>query len=93
MGILLNPDLESKIAAKVRSGRYRSADEVVAEGLALLEARDVGAQLPETADAATISERIVQLGAGVPEEEWSRVPTDLARNLDHYLYGSTRNSE
>ena len=26
----------------------------------------------------------------VPEEEWDRVPTDLAKNIDHYLYGTKK---
>jgi hypothetical protein len=26
----------------------------------------------------------------VPEDEWGRVPDDLSKNVDHYLYGSKR---
>jgi hypothetical protein len=26
----------------------------------------------------------------VPDEEWERVPKDLAKNLDHYLYGTSK---
>ena len=33
-----------------------------------------------------IWESIIELGASVPSEEWDRVPTDLAANLDRYLY-------
>jgi len=29
----------------------------------------------------------------VPEGEWERVPTDLSKNVDHYLYGSKRTEE
>ncbi len=25
-----------------------------------------------------------------PKEEWDKLPTDLAKNLDHYLYGAER---
>jgi hypothetical protein len=32
-------------------------------------------------------EAIIELGASVPDEEWDRVPTDLAVNLRRYLYG------
>lgn len=28
----------------------------------------------------------VQMAAAVPAEEWESLPTDGARNLDHYLY-------
>jgi hypothetical protein len=30
---------------------------------------------------------VVELGESIPKEEWDRVPTDGAQNLDHYLYG------
>jgi hypothetical protein len=32
-------------------------------------------------------QRIVDLGASLPPETWDRVPSDLASNLHHYLYG------
>lgn len=93
MGILLNPELEDRIAAKVQSGRYGSPSEVVEEGLALLDARDGEPSATEQMDAAAISEWMIRLGETIPEEELSRIPTDLARNIDHYLYGAPRTSE
>ena len=93
MGILLNPELESRIAAKVQSGRYSSADEVVEQGLELLEARD-GADSPRgPMDGAQIAKWILELAKSIPEEELSKLPTDLASNVDHYLYGAPRQSE
>jgi hypothetical protein len=38
-------------------------------------------------------ERIQQLGASIPDEEWEKVPRDLAKNLDHYLYGAPKEQE
>lgn len=32
-------------------------------------------------------QQIVEIGASIPAEEWEKLPTDLAQNLDHYLYG------
>jgi PIN domain nuclease of toxin-antitoxin system len=29
----------------------------------------------------------------VPEQEWDRLPADLAINVDHYLYGSRKKTE
>jgi Arc/MetJ-type ribon-helix-helix transcriptional regulator len=92
MGILLNPDLEHRIAAKVQSGHYRSPAEVIQEGLDLLEARDA-ANSPSAGGEKPIWETIVELGRQVPEEQWAQVPTDFAQNLDHYLYGSPKASE
>ena len=40
MRVQLTPELEEKIAGKVESGLYPSADEVMGQALELLEARD-----------------------------------------------------
>lgn len=37
-----------------------------------------------------IWETIAELGRTVPDEEWAKVPADLAENLDHYLYGEPK---
>jgi hypothetical protein len=66
---------------------------VIQEGLDLLEARDSETDETDTGSNPPIWETIVNLGRQVPEEEWERVPTDLSKNLDHYLYGSPKVSE
>lgn len=38
-------------------------------------------RLAEIADAIT---------ANVPDEEWAKLPTDLAKNFEHYRYGYPR---
>lgn len=38
-------------------------------------------RLAEIADAVT---------ADVPDEEWAKLPTDLAKNFEHYRYGYPR---
>jgi hypothetical protein len=43
--------------------------------------------------APPLWQSVVDLGASLPSEEWDRVPTDLAANLDHYLYGSVGEEE
>ena len=40
LNVSLTPELSALIEARVRSGKYQSASEVVREGLRLLEARD-----------------------------------------------------
>lgn len=30
---------------------------------------------------------IDEIRAQVPDEEWKKLPTDLSKNIDHYLYG------
>jgi antitoxin ParD1/3/4 len=41
MNVSLTPELEAYVAAKVATGRYNSASEVVREALRLLEERDI----------------------------------------------------
>ena len=38
-------------------------------------------------------ERVVEMGARIPREEWEKVPNDLSINLDHYLYGAPKEEE
>jgi putative addiction module CopG family antidote len=95
MGITLTPDIEQRIAAKVESGEYQSTDEVVRACLDLLDARDASMQRAQRTaspnqDSRPIWEVIAEIGREIPEEEWSKLPTDLSSNVDHYLYGSPR---
>lgn len=41
-------------------------------------------------DTRPIWERIAEIAADVPPEEWEKLPTDLAENHDHYLYGTPK---
>jgi Arc/MetJ-type ribon-helix-helix transcriptional regulator len=93
VGIILNPDIEQRIAVKVKSGRYRSPVEVIQEGLDLLEARDAVPHSPVAQNEAPIWETVAGIGQAIPEAEWARLPADLARNVDHYLYGSLKAPE
>ena len=45
MTIAIKPELERKIADKVKSGRYASADEVVADALAVLDRAEAAERL------------------------------------------------
>lgn len=40
-----------------------------------------------------LSEIADDLTADVPDSEWDKIPTDLVRNLDHYLYGAPKDEE
>jgi len=68
MNVSLTPELEKFVSAKVGSGRYNSASEVVREALRLLEERDSAraAQLAVTQGSrdipAFLSRRILRPG-------------------------------
>ena len=42
---------------------------------------------------APIWEVITAMGKDIPDEELSRLPTDLSKNLDKYIYGEDRESK
>jgi hypothetical protein len=44
--------------------------------------------LTEERDSAeSIVDIVSRISETVPESEWAKLPTDLAKNLDYYLYG------
>jgi len=82
MNVSLTPELEQFVSAKVQSGRYNSASEVVREALRLLEDHDEAraAQLAEFNEE--ISRRLVALDRGnivEPSEARARLRTKSER--------------
>lgn len=55
--------------------------------------RVAGDKSSQAVDARPIWERVVEIGAAVPPEDWARVPRDLSKNLDHYLYGAPKEED
>jgi Arc/MetJ-type ribon-helix-helix transcriptional regulator len=99
MTIHLPPDIERSIEDAVHSGHFASVDDAMTEAASLLLQRlnqEQTQAVPEKAvrseePAATprkpIWERILERSAAIPDEEWDKLPTDLAEQHDHYLYG------
>jgi predicted XRE-type DNA-binding protein len=46
--------------------------------------------VPKGNDRRPIWEKVAEISASVPAEEWAKLPTDLAANHDHYLYGAPK---
>ena len=42
---------------------------------------------------APLMEKIRKFSESIPESEFESIPTDLAENLDHYIYGVPKKSE
>lgn len=38
----------------------------------------------------SILDMISRISQEVPESDWARLPTDLSKNVDHYLYGTKK---
>ena len=36
---------------------------------------------------------VEEISAQIPTEEWAKLPSDLSKNMDHYLYGSPKDEE
>lgn len=96
MIIHLPKDMETSILAAVRSGRFPSVDAAMTEAVSLLlqQLRPPEANQPATSGDAQepkpIWEEILDLTADVPAEEWDKLPSDLAEQHDHYIYGTPK---
>jgi Arc/MetJ-type ribon-helix-helix transcriptional regulator len=90
MNISLSPELERLIAEKISSGQYRTADEVIREGLELLRERDNGPQRYSPNGASDFALAFENISSNVPDEDWEGLPPDLSKNVDHYLYGARK---
>jgi putative addiction module CopG family antidote len=93
MSISLSPELERRITEKLQSGEYRSAEELIREGLNLLEAKEKPAPSEISHNGQSIAEMAAAIAKSVPDEEWDRLPADFSRELDHYLYGGPKSSQ
>jgi hypothetical protein len=45
---------------------------------------------PSDKESSSLLEMVSAITKEVPEREWERIPADLSKNVDHYLYGSKR---
>jgi hypothetical protein len=41
-------------------------------------------------ESKAIWETILETMAGVPDEEWDKLPPDLSEQHDHYIYGTPK---
>ena len=100
MTINLPKNVESGILAAVQSGRFASLDAAMTEAASLLLQRleqqpqeaktPTASQEPSAPDRKAVWERILERTAAIPDEEWDKLPTDLAEQHDHYLYGTPK---
>ena len=96
MTINVSSDVESSIVEAVRSGRFPSVDEAVAAAWLAFTQTQAPPE-PPSADQMTIApvykpiwEVAAEIRKSIPAEEWAKLPTDGAAQLDHYLHGSAK---
>ena len=91
MTIRVSQEVENSIDAAVQSGRFASADEMITKLVREYDERSQ--QTPSVMRDSSLPaqkpvwEWIQDLTADVPDSEWDKLPTDLAEQHDHYLYG------
>jgi len=93
MNVSLTPELEQFVSAKVGSGRYNSASEVVREALRLLEEHDSARAAQMTEFNAELGRRLASLDRGEtvnPADTRARLeqirrPPEAARVSDYVL--------
>src|SRR5947209_2018812 len=99
MTIHLPKDVERSMIEAVQSGRFASMDDAMTEAARLLlqklDQTPAAAGKPGASEAVApvakpIWEEILELTADVPDEEWDKLPTDLAEQHDHHIYGTPK---
>jgi Arc/MetJ-type ribon-helix-helix transcriptional regulator len=96
MTIHLPEDLERSLSAEVESGHFASVDEAIAEAVrAYLRSRVPRPTTSTGREKAAgahkpIWEEFEEITAGIPDEEWAKLPTDGAEQHDHYIYGTPK---
>ncbi|HET8636251.1 MAG TPA: type II toxin-antitoxin system ParD family antitoxin [Acidobacteriaceae bacterium] len=88
----LSPEVKRLILERVSSGRYDSADEVVRRGLTLLQKQEEMTTVTTVPGSGDLAGAFADIAADVPDSNWRKVPSDLSRHLDHYLYESQETS-
>jgi Arc/MetJ-type ribon-helix-helix transcriptional regulator len=95
MTIHVSKDVENTINAAVQSGQFASADEMIDHLVRDYAQQTQQPPRPASQEAPSaahkpIWEEILELTADVPDEEWDKLPTDLAEQHDHYIYGTPK---
>jgi Arc/MetJ-type ribon-helix-helix transcriptional regulator len=100
MTIRLPENVESSIREAVQSGHFASVDDAMTEAAHLLLQKlhrgQVGANPPDASAEASaqapkpIWDEIDEITAGIPDEEFLKLPVDGAEQHDHYIYGTPK---
>jgi hypothetical protein len=83
--LTLDQPLQVANSAKVRVIVLLSEDEAISSNGDRTEASD-----SQDFSAQSFLSMIDEIRAQVPEEEWKKLPIDLSKNVDHYLYGAPK---
>jgi Arc/MetJ-type ribon-helix-helix transcriptional regulator len=98
MTVHVSKDAENTINVAVQSGQFASADEMIdklVRDYAKRAQQPPAATQPVPAAPADkpIWEIIEEENRSIPPEVWDALPTDLAEQHDHYIYGTPKRTD
>ncbi len=95
MSVSISDELRAFVEAQVSKRGYRDVSEYLAQLLREAQEREGAVQARSAAAGGDGSDRppwevALAIGARVPADEWAKVPSDLSKNFDRYLYHAGR---
>ena len=48
---------------------------------------------PQSPSLPPFLQFVEEISAQIPTQEWAKLPSDLSKNIDHYLYGTPKDEE
>jgi Arc/MetJ-type ribon-helix-helix transcriptional regulator len=95
VNVSISDELRAFVEAQVSKRGLRGVSEYLEHLLREAQQREGHAQPRSASTGGNGSDRppwevALAIGARVPADEWAKVPSDLSKNLDHYLYNAPR---
>ena len=96
MDIRLPPDLELFVRSEVSNGHFTSENDAVTEIVRDYYQRkqtipdQPNPEIESSPERKPVWEWILERTANIPDAEWDKLPTDMAEQHDHYLYGTAK---
>ncbi len=87
------PSIDDAIVEAWRSFIHNRKTSLDMPGIGSTDTRQRRAESPDQGvehSVKPIWERILERTADIPDEEWDKLPVDLAEQHDHYLYGTPK---
>jgi Arc/MetJ-type ribon-helix-helix transcriptional regulator len=102
MSIEIAPETERVVREELRSGHFRSVDDLILSSVQAWREREINRPVRDLAqqtaassgtDERPIWEAITEIMKDVPDEVFDRLPIDGASQVDHYIYGLPKRDE
>ncbi len=90
LNISVGEDLRLFLQDQARKHGFRTEGEYVEAVLREAQRREAATKASPSdgrGSAQSPWDIAAAVSASVPDDEWAKIPQDLSRNVDHYLYG------